>query len=258
MRRFRRKSRGVWLPNIGTQGPEAAPQDDDNGVFGDIILDTTGKSKFLLTELTFDHYVDEGAASDGSASRSIADFVGSEYFLDRIVGKCFIALQQVAIGTEPFTSAQVTAGFFIAREDESGTVADATPIGAQNIDDIVVNYAPTGSGLVRAPWIWRRQWILGNQASAGATGSAFFGPAFFPPTNAGYGSIQDGPHLDAKTKRRVRKEDRLWFIVQARGLGPLWSDPFNTTSQTQAQRVSIHLDYRLHGALRKARSTGRF
>lgn len=39
----------------------------------------------------------------------------------------------------------------------------------------------------------------------------------YPSTTGGYGSIQDGPHIDAKPNAHVGLTERLWLYTQVRG-----------------------------------------
>lgn len=258
MARFkRRRRRGTWFPNIGTANAEGQPIEDDSaGVWAELIPEGNGATTTFITELTFDHFVDEGAAADGIASRSLADFQGSEYMLQRIVGKCFVRIDQTTAATSA-SAALITCGFFVAREDEHAGTADAFPIGGLTNGDRTAQYGIDNAGHITEPWIWRRQWLLGNNAKNNVgTGS---GPAtvHFPQSNMLYGSVADGPHIDAKTKRHVHREDRLWFIAGCRYINDLFTDPFGVDVVIRNQ-IKLHLDYRLFGTLLKARNTGTF
>lgn len=250
MRKGRR--RGVWFPNLGTSGEEGFADDDDNGTYAELIPPTTGESGSLIQALTFDHFVDEGAQELGVDARSLADFQGSEYILRRIVGKLFLAHDQAAPSAATPLGTQVTACFFVAREDEQPQLGFPVPIGATSVTNEVAKYGPSNVGNIHQPYIWRRQWILGNPSQ-----TIQAGVTKFPPTNCNYGSVLDGPHIDAKTVRRVRREDRLWFGLQFRYLGASWDRPFNVDVPI-ALHVKMHLDYRLFGTLVKAKSSGTF
>lgn len=255
--RRRRRRRGTWFPNLGTANKEGGELGDDSaGVWAELIPGGGGSSNVFITDLTFDHFVDEGATAEGPAGRSLADFQGSEYLLQRIVGKLFVGLDQINSGGAT-AGVLVTSAFFVAREDEHTPSAFPNPIGAATLLDLVNNYGPDNTGHITEPWIWRRQWILGNALTPGGPGSNQAAPKVFPPTNAGYGSVMDGPHVDAKTKRHVHREDRLWFITAVRSLSLNWADPFNPDVAVEAH-VKLHLDYRLFGTLLKAKNTGTF
>lgn len=252
MRRFRRKRRGTWFPVLGTAGPEGRPFDDDAALYAEITLPNNGNSQPFLSELTYDHYTDEGAQADGINSKSLADFQGSEYLLQRIVGKCHISLDQ--LGGQSTFAVAVVAGFFVAREALGGEdvlSAIPHPIGADTDDDKTAHYGPMSVGNIQEPWIWRRTWILGNRARGSGVGTVTY-----PTTTADYHSVSDGPHIDAKTRRRVHRESRLWFFLQARNLGANFADPFQSVDVSVPSHLKLRLDYRLFGMLRKARNTG--
>lgn len=256
MRRRRRRVKGTWFPNIGTAGPEGNQEDDDNGIYAELTPPIDGTSQIFVTELTFDHFVGEGATAEGTASRSLADFEGSEYLLRRIVGKCFLALDQLT-GVTTGQCVQCTASFMVARESQIPGLTFPAPIGGESDLTMVQQYAPSGTSTVMNPWIWRRKWLLSNRAdNAPGNNANATGNRMFPRCNAEYGSVSDGPHIDCKTLRRVHREDRLWFVLQVRCLGPNWADPFGSNDMVVAPHVKVHLDYRLFGMLRKARNTG--
>lgn len=256
--RKRRRKRGTWFPNVGTAGLENDPDDDDSGRWFQLICNN-GVSTTVVSDLTFDKPFEDELDSDNQTGRSLSDIIGSEYILRRIVGKVFCHRDQFSSAAETL-AVLVTCGFFVARSEDTSTetAGDPKPIGANTLTELRENYSPAAVSTVREPWIWRRRWILGNQRlTANQTIVVSSGVAAFPPTNAGYGSVMDGPHLDAKTIRRVGQDDRLWFVVSARQLSANWADPFNSDASTPVG-VGVHLDYRLFGSLRKAKQQGRF
>lgn len=256
MAKRRGRRRGTWFPNLGTSGPEDNLTDDSAGVWAEILTNTNGTSSVFITDLTFDQPVDEGADSAGTNPRSLADFIGSEYILKRIVGKLFVGLDQSQEATST-GAVLVTAGFFIARADDDDTLVNPSPIGAGSPSEQLREYGPDSVGNIREPWIWRRQWILGNTLRT-FTNSAS-GEKFFPPNNVTYApGGMDGPHIDAKTIRRCGTDDRLWFVTQVRPLGSNWADPFGSVDVVLALHVKVHLDYRLFGTLMKAKGKGSF
>lgn len=255
MRGRRRRFKGTWLPNIGT--PATAPSIEDmSNRYVSLAIPADSRNSILgIIPIIRDTPIEQSGFV-------LDDIVGNEYAIRRIVGKCFVAIRgalDVSAGTigAVHGTFQVTAGFFIARAEDASITVDA-PIGGIQPRD----YGPEALNTIREPWIWRRQWVLSDPVlkygapaamgaflAANATGVA--DALSWPPSNAGYGSIQDGPHFDAKTRRRVRQDERLFFAVQARGL------PVNTVV-TQASEARVWLDYRVFGALRKARQIGTF
>jgi len=243
----RRRARGTWLPSIGSV---TAAGDDDSVASGrqffiDVPID--GTIGTILTPLTFDQPV-EGEADPTTST--MADIVGSEYFLERIVGKCFAFRQPTSANNQ---AVLFGAGFFVARaNDTSSGGGPDTPIGSASVAELRDNYSPLEVDTIRLPWIWRRTWLLGSSGiPTGVTAPNFFVAADSPASTMLYGSVADGPHIDAKTKRRVRLEERLFFVVSATTF------PF-TLGEQPAQSIGGYLDYRLFGQLRRATQRGVF
>lgn len=256
MRRTRRRRRYNWLPIDGTNNTDAA--------FGictatTIALDVpnTGNPVVGVTSITFDEDQDTPTTGLGNEQTPLVDLIGNEYFLKRIVGKVFVDLSVqdtggVEITTDAFQAVLVTAGFFVARQDRTDP---ATPLAwATNPDD----YNIQSTTVIREPWIWRRSWILGMgfPYPAGVSIGIVTEPVNnYPPTNAAYGSAMDGPHVDARTARRVRQEERLFFTATAQ------TYPVSSTFSSHPEVVEVvrcGYDVRLLGALRKARNRGSF
>lgn len=220
----------VWLPldlanRVGV-APGNANLETQNSL--SIIADIVGAPGGGKS-VTIQAVVRDEPALVAGAAETLSDLEGSAYRLRRIVGKIWCSTpQQALVGTEPSTIV-VTAGFIILRVDANGTPLNGLLSPTAN------QYDPSALGEIRDPWIWRRSWILGNSLS-GQTDTGF------PPTNAQYGSIQDGPHVDAKTARVVSDEERLFLVTTAVGL--------NGTGQDQAAYVVV-TDLRVLASMRK-------
>lgn len=254
--RKRRRTRGTWFPNIGT-----ANDDEDNlqGRFFQINFPGGSGQEIALTPLTFDEPKTDDTL--GASDVSLADVIGSEYVLQRIVGKLFIARHAAdTVVDGAFTDAQpavlVSAGFFVARANDSSSGGGVdTPIGSASAAEIRDNYSPLEIDTVREPWIWRRTWILGSQVSSGRLTNEPLNSQSarrYPMSTALYGSVADGPHIDSKVKRRVRQDQRLWFSVAA------CTYPPQTAVDTGQLAILGYLDYRLFGSLRKAQNSSAF
>jgi len=195
--------------------------------------------------------------------------LGNEYFLKRIVGKVLVSFETPLVAgtfSNNVPAAQVTCGFFIARagdgDDPNGGAN--VPIGFGNGFSYLRDYNPDIPDAIREPWIWRRQWILGSArmrrylegtADGGTVPPQFWPVVYAPPGTWGYGSVADGPHLDAKTKRKVGNDDRLWWAMSFQP----YPRPGATFPYTGAViECRAHLDYRIFGSLRKARNRGTF
>lgn len=193
----RRRARVAWLPNLPFASDAGEPL---NILSAGIPVDATGKTSTLVFPLV----KDEGPDPLG---QSLSDYTQGGYILKRIVGKLFVGMGQYPEGenTElPFSL--VTASFEILRTDVTNV-----PAGITNKD---VNYNSLLEDNERDPWIWQRSWCLSNGNSTinptTGIGNSF---GYYPYTNAEYGSVADGPHVDAKTARRVGPDERLYLCV---------------------------------------------
>lgn len=263
MPRTRRRTRYTWLPTLGTAFGEDG--DNSSGRSFNLNVPADGTSAVLISALTFDEPLE---GDDLALGTPLGTVLGNEYFLKRIVGKLHAELLQVnTLGNDPSrpTACLFGAGFFVARANDTSQGA-GSPIGSASLSERQENYSPLAEDTIRKPWIWRRVWTLGNQArwlkpvvitggQAQATlpAIAIAAGATFPPNTAAYGSVADGPHIDAKTARRIKQDERLWFVVAGRnwpaGDGVVANGGLN---------VNGYLDFRLLGALRKARQGSAF
>jgi len=276
MRRTRRRAKYTWFPMSFSN-----PVDRQEGlVTGDVINITHPNGDIdqtiVITPVTIDAPMDpssSGLASTGDLVRQI----GQDYVIERIVGKIFVAAGAVATNEGPpfaYSSIEVGCGFFVARanDEQSGGGIDV-PIGAATPIEAISNYSPLHPDAIREPWMWRRTWMLGNAARTAlfrgngmsfvAQGNEIFGATpWFPPTNAGYGSVLDGPHVDCKSVRRVRNDERLFFVVATHMTDVITGQRQKGNPElfdaTQGASVFVKTDLRLLGALRKARNSSTF
>lgn len=242
--RRRRRTKYTWLPVIGTALEGAGGFIDKWG--RDFIVSGSTDGAGLVVPLTADLPRNEDIVSADEGV--LSDAIGQEWFLKRLVGKCFVHFDNP--GAAQASIIKVTAGFFVARAD-AGTATvpiGATATWAAGFAPTVYNaYDPEANATIREPWIWRRTWLLGNPAIVTDTN---WPKGIFPAHNAGFSSSLDGPHIDAKTARRISNDDRLWFAASCCTL-PL-GDAVGFAD------ASIHLDLRILGALRKAHNRGVF
>lgn len=248
--RRRTKRKYTWFPVLG--GDTAS---DGEGL--ELSTATRGipcaKDGTVTTDI-FPLIPDQSHETDIGGGRALVDFVGTSWFIKRLVGKVHISYEQNltapsgsggAVATIP-AACVVVAGFFVARQDAT---QPSVPIG----DDANLNedYSPLALATQREPWIWRRSWILGNNIAAG-TNVGLSPPAGFnfPATNASR-SVYDGPHIDAKTARRSQNDERLWFALST------WQWPTALIADNDGQ-LSYTLDLRILGALRRQRNRSAF
>ena len=251
--RRKRRSRGTWLQTLGSIIDESATH-RFNGIAFQVPVDPTQFITTIMPVTTDAPTYDGDAVTDETI---MGDVIGNEYFLDRIVGKLFLTATQgetTVPGVHIWYPILVGAGFFVARADDGNP---SQPVGSTGTElELEKAYSPLEAQNIREPWIWRRTWVLGKQGQMEYLGNGGDLAGSFPVTNALYGSVLDGPHIDAKTKRRVGQDDRLWFALSTSYIPGMGRPGVNDIEENQA--VFAYLDFRLHGALRKARQTGRF
>lgn len=250
--RRRRRTKYTWLPNLGTYDGVAI-----NSAPAQFILDinNTGEAAGGVLPLTFDAAQDRGSPA---SSTPLIDLMGEEYFLRRIVGKCFCDLAVVVTEGTNFNpnslpAVLVTAGFYIATQDAGST---GLPVAWTSQYDL---YSPLAAETIREPWIWRRTWKLGVPNIPEVFAEGFTGQTHGQswPRNNYTGSVADGPHVDARTARRIGTDERLWWTVFAQ-LDPIGSAMPTPSSGSITYQVHNTLDYRLLGAMRRARGKGAF
>lgn len=210
MRSFKRRKRaGLWLP----------PDPYDTVVAGlDVITSPTQniiKTAFLNLPNAqgfggndsiplvgdFNEYGIAGVGSNPlSPGVSLADLTQG-YSLQRVVGKLFLGIAERTFVTEGAASTWFfTAGIIVRRVDDNGD-----PVQQDGFAD--------SYDAARDPWLWRRQWILKNPA---ATPAGAIKNIPWPQHNAQYGGgTWDGPHVDQKTRRTVKSEERLFLDISA-------------------------------------------
>jgi len=196
VRRFKRRSRVTWLPNIG----QTAETDENLGIiYGAISCSAAG----TITTVTHPLVKDE---QPEQTTESLAEWTQGGYLLKRIVGKFFCGMHQKAPEEGAFTPgfAVLSAGLEVLR-----CSSDNNPMGAAAPEQ---NYATILEGNETDPWIWRRDWILAN-GNANDTSTAAEAWEWAPYTNAEYGSVMDGPHVDVKVGRRIGPEERLFLSL---------------------------------------------
>lgn len=262
--RRRRKFRGTWVPTLFDELQE------DEGQFCTIVsLGTAAPQDGTVAVGLAPVAVDNLDDNTGRANL-LNDAMQGGWALRRVVGKIFCSLQSAdteygpptALNTYP-TGVAVTVGLFVARAQQD---QDDVPIGSNDIATAIRQYNPQHPIVITEPWIWRRTWFLGDAALRGAYLAEKLTPTgrgrpldsvwSFPPNNALYGSIQDGPHIDAKTRRRILEDERLWIATAAR-LTPMGSD-FSSSTMASDMLVDIRADLRFFGALRRRRNRSAF
>lgn len=228
-KRFRRRPKVVWLPVIGySQAGAEAAENSPYEYFGDgrytrLALSaagagpTAGKAEITTEVVTFDDtFRPTQLEYDPEYSgASLNDMVkGSEYRLRRCVGRVYCSYTPNAAGEQPILPAvEVSVGLMVR---DFGEIGSASAISEE--------VHPLAGLATEDPWVWKKHWLLGLRASSETPwGSTPGQPAVtaylqwpFPSTNADYGSIIDGPQLDQKTARTVKRDQRLVMHFAAR------------------------------------------
>lgn len=252
--RRRRRSTGRWFPTLGTTWNTESQSYHDAGfsfTLDQVPLDKASGPSMLYLPVTKDYTQESG--SNLSQDASLRDFVeGQDYILKRMVGKVFLRAHSTAqngVEANVWPQMQVSAGFMVARADDEDQGAVSLALNEIDLTD---------ANNIMDPWIWRRTWMLRNpsiyQFNASSSSAPFTGD--YPVSNAGYGSVLDGPHIDSKSKRRIGREERLWFVVQCQGeAGEIQKMNGLDTAQPY---VYGKLDLRIYGQMRKGRNRGNF
>lgn len=157
---------------------------------------------------------------------------GQEYFIDRIVGKTWVDFVRDPDEDAILQVLECVAIAVLPVEDDGNTIA---------LTD--ADFNPLNGNNSMGRYIWRRTWMLYNN---GNTSRELDGPE----TVNSYGSVMDGPHVDAKTRARVRKNERLFWLQTGIALSSI-GEPGTYT-------VNHGFDLRIHGALRRARNQSTF
>lgn len=202
----------------------------------DTITEGDGEHTVAVVPLTWDWPFDENVATQQETS--LADFIGSAYLIRRIVGKIFCNYLDSGAGPEEVVAG---AGIFAARADETNPLI---PMGYATGGQ--ASYDPLNPFTMREPWIWRRTWILHSPANPGQVSNT---RPPYPPGNAYYGSVLDGPHVDAKTRRFVNDDNRLFLALSSHA---------NQIQAVDPSTVEWFFDLRMLGQLRRNRGTSTF
>lgn len=233
--RRRRRNRGTWLPLDPTVLSEGEPA-FTYFTTTTAASDTIGERPTSVVAVPVAFDITRQTPDNIGTEFTMRDLTeGQDYFLDRIVGKVDAEFDgnQGTLGSQILDIVVCMAFAILAVEDDGTTVA----LAADDIDPLLAKNT-------MAPFIWRRTWKLYNNLTPGGLITTV------PSTVAQYGSVMDGGHVDAKTKRRIRQNERLFFLYQTVTTGTLGIEPGGS--------VTFGFDLRLHGALRKNRNQGTF
>lgn len=255
MRTRRRRKRFTWFPITGTaaQGEGIAP-------FQQQLIQLNVLPTGAISTISIPVVPDSPTEPAQTALEdSLSDIIGSEYVIERICGACFVSVwgrDDDPPGTIFPKLILVTAGFFVGRSNDAISGGDL-PIGDEGTINgaVAVNsYSGLALNTIREPWMWRRTWLL----HTGQGGNAPFTSGTVASDNRSQTGLNNTSSLDVKSVRRVGNDDRLWFNLSARSLDNdiLSNEALPTTIGDNT--VSAVLDYRVLGALRKAKNSSTF
>lgn len=188
----------------------------------------------------------------------IGEIIGNDYIVKRILGSLHIA-RTLAVNptSEPIVvfnqqPIKVSAGFFVARADYQNGFN--LPVIADVGNDGFSWYSTAATRAVREPFMWRRVWVLGmgiqpTAAEYNSEDPYDIGAFQQLPSHNSWGGLHQGPHIDIKSRRRVKQDERLWFSITAYQL-------FGGNEDTPAVGLSGHLDVRAFGQLVRPRNQG--
>lgn len=267
----RRRAKFAWFPTLGTQ---VTGQGDDPNFnlsgreFNITVAPGSGATPVtVVSPLTLDTPL-EPEDVNNDAPGILVGQMGQEYFIRRIVGKFFVTRSADQGGNSgvqfDHPGVLVGAGMFVARAgDEADVPGNAQlPLGGATASGRWNNFGVLNSDTIREPWLWRRTWLLGkldavlakeiaNNVETPTLGVFVENGAGYPMSSSHYGSVQDGPHVDAKTARRVGGDDRLFLAITATPMPSL-------SSASSSTGVSGYFDLRILAQLRRPLNKGKF
>lgn len=246
MRRTRRRRPKVaWLPTFGFAGLVEDPAAPAPGIevelnfpAGTATDPTVGGVLWDAFPLTFDETEGVENAQADPSKVTLRDLViGNEWRLRRLVGKAFINVAHENQTGVAHPAYDVALGFIVSKTHDDGSPQtdfnSVNPLSQESMED---------------PWIWRRRWILhpdgevaNDPASSTENSPQYWG---FPRSNVSYGSVLDGPHIDAKSGRVIHRSERLYGVLA----GKIYYA--GGAISVAGGHIRMLLDYRLVGSLR--------
>lgn len=264
--RGRRKGRKkyVWFPNWCTQYTVDEEEFQNPALEASLAVASDGAPVVGVLPMLRDPPT-ELLNTDDRNAYTLADSVGSEYFVRRIVGKIDVQHEAGTISggggviTQAYAPVFCKFGIFVASADTQNPDVPRDFTG-----EAQTSYNPAEFRALREPWMFQRTWILGghpllqqttySQPSNAALIPDYIGMRAYPVANWLYGSLHEGRHIDVKTARRVRQEERLWACFHCQ----TWPFGRDYVPTAYFQNVRFTFDYRVLGALRKAVQRGAF
>jgi len=262
-RRRRRRPRVAWFPPIGTQFTIGDDTFDIGPVTFEVDVLANGNTNTTELPLTFDFGLEEiqGFLNQNVPSVTLSDVQGSGWNLKRCVGAVHATYSPITIIDNVISGENTAppAAFFgcglMVRKVQglsSNTSSNVTVFDQDDYTD---------------PWIWRRAWVLGQDASWTVErqltqsaigvihGNRAVGPnsfsgqiayANFPKCTSGYSNAKESGYMDAKTNRIIGPDERLILTFTSKAL-PIQPQ----ANYTVDGKIHGIFDFRLLGMLRR-------
>lgn len=256
MRRYRKKSKGRWLPLFGTPGVSDSAGGTDNVLWGlNGVITSPAKGNRVTTVIT-PLVPDTSGISEVSIAnldRTWSDELATQYgwMCKRIVGTLRIFIPQGSSTTAP-RNILWGAGIFVAGEHPgaeevpAGANADLSSTGLSAAqDETFLAYSPLASAATTNPWMWRKTWMVCNGLAAGENLGLF-------TTNNATPNLQDSDVVDVKSRRHIKPNTRLYLaqsIVQF---------PLDDTDFTGSYLCQWRADLRAFGSLTRPKQGASF
>lgn len=240
--RRKRRNRSTWFPILGFINNPEGNNFDSTWDFRPVTINANGDPNVFALPLIPDETRDP-ADQAFAGDYTLRDYVeGQTCIIDRVVGKVTWWTAQTIDQSpvDPWNTIICASGLAILPVGEDSATPEVAstewdPLAATNADK---------------PWLWRRTWVLGNNSAR-----TDLKRDVLPPSNAAFGSVMDGPHLDTKgTKRAIRKNERLFIIHSVQGIASYVGE---SGASTPGQ-ASICTDVRVLGHLTKSKNRSLF
>lgn len=236
--RRRRTNRATWFPSLPWNSGGEGGLIGHDASFDAYILGAlpNGAPNCIaipwLPDITFDP--SDNSIAEGSTLR---DFVeGQTCIIERVVGKIQWQTRQEVADTND-TAVCCSAIAILPVNNDAGNQ------GSPELPS--TEWDPLAAANMHKPYLWRRTWVLANNAT---TRAPFYSA---PASNAFFASRDDGPHVDTKgTKRAIRRGERLWVLHSVRQLSD-GENEFGTFHEVVS-------DLRFIGRMVKSKNKGQF
>jgi len=242
----KRRNRATWFPvnptfagEGGSQGYTTYETDLDFPVNAQFL-----DSQILAVPLTLDFTpsIDAVQTSDLTLQNYVQ---GQDYLLQRVVGKVWGGINQEYQDNTALRSGILCIALAVLPNEAGSSGPQIDPS----------EYNPVFAENAQQPWIWRRTWRLDNPAIWSVDIQLELLPGSiqgYPGNTSGYHGMQEGGHLDAKSRRRITKEHRLYLV------GAMQTVSGNYEDATLQSTWHFGFDLRVLGQMRRGKNKSSF